>query len=99
MEQPILRANLARNVTLLKSEMRRMGLAIDDSPVPIICLCLASAARMQRIQNDLMHQGILIAYFHVYSGIGPEGALRIAVFANHTEEMLRQLLDGLRRAL
>ena len=32
-----------------------------------------------------------------YAGLGPEGALRLAVFATHTEPMIRQLLDELRR--
>jgi hypothetical protein len=46
-----------------------------------------------------MRQGIVIAYFSSYSGIGPLGALRIAVFASHTREMLDQLVASLSAAL
>ena len=30
-----------------------------------------------------------------YSGLGPEGGLRIAVFATHTEEMIERLVKEL----
>jgi hypothetical protein len=51
---------------------------------------------MRHIQEQLMARGIAIAYMPAYAGLGPEGALRLAVFANHTEAMIRQLLDELR---
>ena len=38
-----------------------------------------------------------VAYMAAYSGLVPEGGLRIAVFATHTEAMIRRLLDELRR--
>ena len=41
----------------------------------------------------------MIAYMPSYSGLGPAGALRLAVFATHTEAMIRQLLDELARLL
>jgi len=46
-----------------------------------------------------MRRGILIAYMPAYSGLGPEGALRLVVFATHTEAMIKQLLDELGRLL
>jgi glycine C-acetyltransferase/8-amino-7-oxononanoate synthase len=52
---------------------------------------------MQRIQRELMQRGIAVAYMAAYCGLGPEGGLRIAVFATHTEPMIQQLLDELRR--
>jgi len=94
---PERRMRLWKNVATLKSGLCRMGLPADDTPVPIVCLTLGDAENMQRIQRELMQAGILIAYMTAYAGLGPQGALRLAVFATHTEEMIQQLLDGLRR--
>ena len=76
-----------------------MGFDVDDTPVPIICLVAGTAENMQRIQRELMERGIAIAYMAAYSGLGPEGGLRIAVFATHTEAMIQQFLDELRRVV
>jgi glycine C-acetyltransferase/8-amino-7-oxononanoate synthase len=65
--------------------------------VPIICLVAGTAENMQRIQRELMARGIAVAYMAAYSGLGSEGGLRLAVFATHTEAMIGQLLDELRR--
>jgi hypothetical protein len=46
-----------------------------------------------------MARGILVAYMAAYAGLGSEGALRLAVFATHTAEMIDQLLDALRRLI
>ncbi len=70
---------------------------MDDTPVPIVCLVAGSAENMQRIQRELIERGIAVAYMAAYCGLGPEGGLRIAVFATHTAAMIGQLLDQLRR--
>jgi 7-keto-8-aminopelargonate synthetase-like enzyme len=96
---PELRTRLESNVRLLRNGLRQMGLDVEDSPVPIVCLVLGSADNMRRIQGELQEQGILVVHRPAYSGLGPEGAIRLAVFANHTEAMIQELLDGLRRLL
>ncbi len=92
-----LRTRLRSNVRLLKDGLRRLGLDADDTPVPIVCLVVGDAENMRRIQRELMARGIAVAYMAAYSGLGPEGGLRMAVFATHTETMIRQLLDELQR--
>jgi 8-amino-7-oxononanoate synthase len=72
---------------------------VDPAPTPVVCLALGASENMQRIQRELMDRGIVVAYMAAYSGLGPEGGLRIAVFATHTEEMIGKLLDQLRRLL
>ena len=95
--QPELRTTLWHNVGLMKRGLRQMGLIVDDTPVPIICLTLGTADAMRRIQDAMREHGILIAYMAAYSGLGPEGALRLAVFANHTQPMIEEFLDRFRR--
>ncbi len=87
------------NARSLKRQLRALGLAVDHSPVPIVSLELGDAENMQRIQRALSDEGILIAYMSRYSGLGSKGALRIAVFATHTEEMLLRLSAALGRQL
>jgi 8-amino-7-oxononanoate synthase len=94
---PDMRTQLWENVARLKSGLRKMGLEVDDTPVPIVCLTFGSAENMQRIQRELMHREICIAYKATYAGLGPEGAIRLAVFSTHTHEMIEQLLEELQR--
>ena len=96
---PAPRARLAENVALLKQSLANLGLPVDDTPVPIVSLVLESGHRMQQVQQALMDEGIAVSYFPTYAGLGPEGGLRIAVFATHTPAMVDQLADALRRNL
>jgi 7-keto-8-aminopelargonate synthetase-like enzyme len=94
---PSMRTRLWSNARLLKDGLRGLGFDVDESPVPIACLVLGDAENMQRIQRELMQRGIAVAYMAAYSGLGPKGALRIAVFATHTPAMIGRLLEELGR--
>ena len=97
--QPELRARLHENVLSLKTGLGRLGIETDDTPVPIVSLDVGDAVAMQRIQRELAARGIMTAYMAKYSGLGPEGALRLAVFATHTKQQIDRLLDELARLL
>ena len=90
-------ARLSDNVRRLRTGLARLGLDCGDSPAPIVCLSLGTADNMRRIQSGLMERGILVAYMSAYAGLPSAGALRLAVFAVHTPEMIEQLVDGLAR--
>jgi 8-amino-7-oxononanoate synthase len=93
MSEPQLRRQLHENVGRLRSGLRSLGLSVDDTVVPIVSIDLRDAQRMQSVQEQLMAEaGIAIAYNAAYSGVGPNGLLRIAVLATHTEEMIDRLL-------
>jgi 8-amino-7-oxononanoate synthase len=96
---PELRQQLWDNVRRAKAGLARMGLTVDDTPVPIIPLTIGSGNNMDRIQQSLMRQGIAIAYVRAYAGISAEGLLRIAIFATHTPEMIDRLLAELGECL
>jgi 8-amino-7-oxononanoate synthase len=96
---PSIRTRLWDNVGRLKGGLRKLGFELDDTPVPIICLQPGKAAEMSRIQKELMNRGIAIAYTDSYSGVGDEGALRIAVFTTHTQEMLDRLLSEIAKLI
>ena len=98
LDDPQLRERLRCNTAALKTGLRERGFSVDDTPVPIVALELGDAANMQQVHQALVDQGIMIAYFPRYAGLGPEGALRIAVFATHSDAMIEQLLDALASA-
>ena len=93
--EPELRRRLHANTRALKSGLRRAGFDVDPGPAPIAALCLAAADSMQQLQWELAGDGVLIAYVARYQGLPSPGALRIAVFADHTEAMIARLLDEL----
>ncbi len=94
-QQPELLETLRRNTSLLRDGLRALGLDVEQSPTPIVCLELDSAEQMRHIQTELAAREIMIAFFATYAGLGPQGALRIAVFATHTETMIAQLIEQL----
>ncbi len=99
MAEPALRHRLHANARLLKNGLGQLGFALDDTPTPIVCLEIGTAESMQRIQRELFERGIAIAYMATYSGLGPAGGLRMAVFATHTEEMIGRLVEELGRQI
>lgn len=96
---PELREQLHANVRRAKDGLRRLGLAVDETPVPIIPLTIGAGRDMDRIQQMLMARGIAIAYVKAYAGISAEGLLRIAIFATHTPDMIDRLLAELSQCL
>lgn len=97
--RPELRRRLAENVRLLKAGLRQLGLSVDDTPVPVVALSLGMAENMQRIHRALAGRGIMVPYLPTYSGLGPSGGLRLAVFATHSPEMIDRLLENLAAVL
>jgi 7-keto-8-aminopelargonate synthetase-like enzyme len=94
-EQPALRRQLRDNVLHLRAGLRSLGFDVPDSPVPVLCLQLPSAAAMQQIQAHLAARDMVIAYIKSYSGLGEHGGLRIAVGAGHLREMIDQLVAAI----
>ena len=95
MEQPDLLGHLRENVAQLRSGLRELGLDVEESPAAVIAIQLDTAERMREIQESLADRSIWIAYIPTYGGVGPEGLLRLAVFATHTTEMIDHLLGEL----
>jgi 8-amino-7-oxononanoate synthase len=99
MAEPGRREKLHVNVQRLKQGLASMGLAVDSTPVPIIPIDLGDADRMRGAQQRLLERGVAIAYSSGYSSVGPNGALRIAVFATHTPEMIDRLVAEVRHVV
>lgn len=97
--EPGLRARLRANVLRLRAGLRALGLTIPAGATANLGVVAGSAANMQRIHAALKARGIMVPYFGTYSGIPPEGVLRFAVFANHSDAQIDRLLAELRSIL
>lgn len=78
--------------------LRRIGIAVSDSPSPVMAFALGDRANMRRIQYQLFAKGFYLPISD-YIGAGPGGTFRCAVFANHSEEDLDALLSALATVL
>lgn len=97
--EPQLRDALSARTGQLRTGLRGLGLAVEDLPTPIVPLVLGDAAAMRKLADRLRQSGVLVPYLPRYAGLGPDGALRIAVTAAHTSEHVDHLLDTLTRLL
>ncbi|MDH0864723.1 pyridoxal phosphate-dependent aminotransferase family protein [Mitsuaria sp. GD03876] len=95
---PELLERLRHNVRAVRQGLRELGLRPEAHEGPLATFEHGRAADMARIQRSLMARGIFIAH-STYVGAGDEGVLRVAVFADHTEDDIHRLLDELRPLL
>ncbi len=100
---PDLRESLHRNATYLKRELLAVGLAIEeeslDTGIPIVSVSPGSAMNMRRIQKELSQQSILVSYLPRHAGLNSQGAIRMAVFATHSKEMIDELVAVMKKVL
>lgn len=95
---PDLRARLRKNSERLRVGLRTLGLEIANSPSPVVSFRVGTPQNMRRIQRALANERILISYLPTRAD-GARGALRIAVFATHSPEMIDALIEKLRDVL
>ncbi len=94
-EEPSLREQLWRNVSKAKQGMREIGFAMDDSPVPILCIPAQAGLNLIAVRDRLFDRGIAVEWVQQYTSVPAGGALRIAIFATHSESQIRRLIDEL----
>ncbi len=95
LDSPQMRERLQGNIVRLRSGLTSLGLHVESWPTPIVCVKVGDGANMERIQRTMFDRGIAIAHSKNYPGVGEEGALRIAVFSAHTDDMIDRLLSEL----
>ena len=82
----------------LKSGLRGLGLDIVATPAPITAFSIGRNAHMLALQRSLFDDGLHVA-LSSYIGSGPEGMIRCATFADHSEADIDHLLQALRQHL
>jgi glycine C-acetyltransferase/8-amino-7-oxononanoate synthase len=94
---PELRIRLWENVARARAGLRALGWALEDTPVPIICLGSIEGVNLLRLRARLFEREIAVEFERAYTSTPPGGALRIAVFATHSVEQIDRLVEEIRQ--
>jgi 7-keto-8-aminopelargonate synthetase-like enzyme len=94
-----LRERLWSNVRRAKAGFRSLGWDLPDTPVPIICLAARPGLDLSRLQAELFTRDLCVAHVTRYSSTPQGGALRVAIFATHTEEQIDRLVRAVEELL
>ena len=98
-EDGALRDRLRANVARARAGLRGLGWELPDSPVPILCLAARPGLDLARLQAELFMRDICVAHITSYSSAPVGGALRVAIFATHTDAQIERLVEMLERLL
>lgn len=93
--EPERRSRLRANVARARAGLRALGSSLEDSPVPILCLRKQPGLDLGRLQAELFARDICVAHVTSYSSTPAGGALRIAIFATHSDEQIDRLIAEL----
>jgi len=93
--QPQMRADLQRNVLHLRGGLRKLGFAIEDSPVPIVSLRGAVDLEHLRQQLDKRDIVVKITAANGYSDAPDVPTMRLAVFSEHSQLQIDRLLEAI----
>lgn len=97
-QNPEMREKLWENARYLKQKIAGLGIQTDDNCMPVVAFQPGDCLIMEKIHQELMHQGIYIQYAK-YRGSGNEGILRIVVFSTHTKKQIDFLAENLKKNL
>lgn len=89
------RRRLWANVSRARSGLRGLGWALEDSPVPVLCLRALPGVDLARLKEALFERDVCVAHVTGYSSTPPGGALRVAIFASHSEEQIDRFVATL----
>ncbi|MRR32999.1 aminotransferase class I/II-fold pyridoxal phosphate-dependent enzyme [bacterium] len=96
-EDPDLRRKLWQNVAQAKQGIADLGFSVGSSPVPIVCIPSQPGLNLVRLRDELFSAQIAVEWVQQYTSAPAGGALRIAIFATHTAEQIKRLIDELKR--
>ncbi|MEW6005478.1 MAG: pyridoxal phosphate-dependent aminotransferase family protein [Stygiobacter sp.] len=93
-----LKSKLWENAIYLKSEISKLGINVNQSPVPIVAWDMNNSKDMDSVIDELIKKKIIIQKTN-YIGSGENGVLRIVVFSTHTKEQIDYLISTLKKII
>lgn len=93
-----LKKQLWGNAVYLKNEISKLGIQVNQSPVPIVSWEMKKVKDMNSIVDELIKNKIIIQKTN-YIGSGENGVLRIVVFSTHTKEQIDYLIAILKKVI
>jgi len=92
---PELRQRLRVNVALARNGLRSLGWEMADTPIPILCLESRQGVSLEKIKKGLFEQAIAVELVRSYTSTPAGGALRIAIFATHSDAQIDRLINAI----
>jgi 7-keto-8-aminopelargonate synthetase-like enzyme len=93
---PSLRRRLVANATYVKAALRKAGLALPESPGPIVPLLPKRPGQATRLRRALLAAGVYPPFIK-YPGGPPNGYFRFVISSEHTRPQLDALVKVLCR--
>ena len=90
-------ARLQENARLLRGLLRGRGIAVPDSPSPIVPVVIGGAEETMRVSAALRDDGFLVVGIRPPTVPRGTSRLRITPMATHTDEDIRLLADAVAR--
>jgi len=96
-EHPEMRKQLWSNVARVRGGLRKLGLDVGTSPVPIVSIRSSADLDVKRLFQELDKRDIVVACVAArgYSDAPDVESVRIAVFSTHTESQIDHLLESI----
>jgi glycine C-acetyltransferase/8-amino-7-oxononanoate synthase len=92
-QEPERRERLWANVRQARAGLRELAWPeLIESPAPILCLGTKPGLDLARIKDALFERGICVAHVKNYSSTPVGGALRVAIFSEHSQEQIARLV-------
>jgi 7-keto-8-aminopelargonate synthetase-like enzyme len=91
---PGLRDRLSRNLNYVKAALRAGGIAVPETPAPIICIVPRDGAQAARLRRRLLARGVYPSLIR-YPGGPQNGYYRFVISSEHSQKQLDDLLAGL----
>jgi 8-amino-7-oxononanoate synthase len=92
------REKLIALINLFKQGAKELGITLMPSDTPIQPIMLGSTELALKVSQDLSDQGILVTAIRPPTVPDGFSRLRVTFSANHTEQNVQQLLNGLEKA-
>lgn len=97
-EDPEIHARLDRNIDLVRSTLRSLGIATHEHKAAIFAFVLGDLDQMRRIESGLLRHGVLLPLMAYPNGPAPH-YFRLAINASHTPRQIEHFSDTMRCVL
>jgi 7-keto-8-aminopelargonate synthetase-like enzyme len=98
LKNPSICTKLRANTSYLRSELRQLGLEIEETPASIVSFGYGNFETMRAIQRALFEKRMYVLHSN-YIAAGPDGVIRLSVYADHSTENLKKVVNAISKLI